>query len=94
MTGEITLRGHVLPVGGIKEKVLAARRSGIGRVLLPQLNRKDLDDVPPHVREKMTFEFLENVDQALERALEATAECAEPPAGAPYQEALRARPGA
>ncbi len=70
MTGEISLRGLVLPVGGIKEKVLAARRAGIGHVLLPQLNQKDLEDVPPHVRGSMKFEFLEQVDQALALALE------------------------
>lgn len=71
MTGEISLRGLVLPVGGIKEKVLAAKRAGIRTVLLPALNRKDLDELPPSVRDAMRFEFLETVDDALEGGLEA-----------------------
>jgi ATP-dependent Lon protease len=70
MTGEISLRGLVLPVGGTKEKVLAAKRAGISCVLLPQLNGKDLEDVPAPARENMRFEFLETVDQALMLALE------------------------
>jgi ATP-dependent Lon protease len=69
MTGEISLRGLVLPVGGIKEKVLAARRAGISCVLLPELNRKDLDDIPPPTRKGMRFEFLKTVDDALTLAL-------------------------
>jgi ATP-dependent Lon protease len=70
MTGEITLRGLVLPVGGIKEKVLAAKRAGIATVLLPKPNRRDLEEIPQAAREKMRFEFLETVDQALMLALE------------------------
>ncbi|MGH7769486.1 MAG: endopeptidase La, partial [Candidatus Binatia bacterium] len=70
MTGEISLRGLVLPVGGIKEKVLAAKRAGISSVLLPKLNRKDLEEVPQAAREALHFEFLETVDQALVLALE------------------------
>jgi ATP-dependent Lon protease len=70
MTGEISLRGLVLPVGGIKEKVLAAKRAGISTVLLPEFNQKDLEDVPASVRDSMQFEFLETVDQALRLALE------------------------
>jgi ATP-dependent Lon protease len=62
MTGEITLRGKVLPVGGIKEKVLAARRSGIKKVVLPKQNEKDLEEIPENVREKMTFYFVEWLD--------------------------------
>ena len=71
MTGEISLRGPVLPVGGIKEKVLAAKRAGISSVLLPVLNRKDMDEIPASARQAMRFEFLETVDRALEAALEA-----------------------
>jgi ATP-dependent Lon protease len=70
MTGEISLRGLVLPVGGIKEKVLAAKRAGISTVLLPQFNRKDLEEISETARQTMQFEFLETVDQALKMALE------------------------
>jgi ATP-dependent Lon protease len=69
MTGEITLRGQVLPVGGIKEKVLAASRAGLTTVVLPKRNEKDLDDIPPVVRDKMHFIFVEQVDQVLQAAL-------------------------
>jgi ATP-dependent Lon protease len=69
MTGEITLRGQVLPVGGIKEKVLAASRAGLTTVILPERNKKDLDDIPANVRETMTFVFAERVDQVVETAL-------------------------
>jgi ATP-dependent Lon protease len=71
MTGEISLRGLVLPVGGVKEKVLAAMRAGIRRVMLPARNRRDLDDVPPEAREKLEFVFLDNVDDAASHAMEA-----------------------
>jgi ATP-dependent Lon protease len=71
MTGEISLRGLVLPVGGIKEKVLAAKRAGIQTILLPALNRKDLEELPTGVREAMHFELLESVDDVLEHGLEA-----------------------
>lgn len=70
MTGEISLRGLVLPVGGIKEKVLAAKRAGIPCVLLPDLNRRDMEDIPTSARETMRFEFLNTVDEALALALE------------------------
>ena len=76
MTGEISLRGLVLPVGGIKEKTLAALRAGIRTVLLPARNRKDLVDVPEAAREKLEFVWLETVDDALAAALEL--ETAEP----------------
>jgi ATP-dependent Lon protease len=65
MTGEITLAGLVLPVGGIKEKVLAARRSGIRRVILPRENEKNLSDLPDHVRKEMEFIFVENASEVL-----------------------------
>jgi ATP-dependent Lon protease len=77
MTGEITLRGKVMPVGGVKEKVLAAKRAGIDTVVLPRLNEKDLEDVPQKVRDEMTFEFVDTIDQVLERSLEPVAETVE-----------------
>ncbi len=70
MTGEITLRGQVLPVGGIKEKVLAAHRSGLKTVILPKRNEADLEDIPEEVRNSMCFLFVETVDETLEAALE------------------------
>ena len=70
MTGEITLRGQVLPVGGIKEKVLAAHRAGLGTVILPKQNEKDLDDVPKEVRRKLKFVLAERVDDVFEAALD------------------------
>lgn len=70
MTGEITLRGQVLPVGGIKEKVLAAHRAGIKKVILPDRNRMDLDDLPKEVRRSMKFIFAETIDDVLAQALE------------------------
>jgi ATP-dependent Lon protease len=69
MTGEITLKGNVLPVGGIKEKILAAYRSGIKTVILPKLNEKDLEEVPAYVKEKLTFIFVSKVEDALRFAL-------------------------
>ncbi|MCX7669399.1 MAG: endopeptidase La, partial [Anaerolineae bacterium] len=69
MTGEITLRGQVLPVGGIKEKVLAASRNGLTTVILPKRNEPDLEDVPENVRSKMTFIFAERVDEVVQAAL-------------------------
>jgi ATP-dependent Lon protease len=69
MTGEISLRGLVLPVGGIKEKVLAAMRAGITTVMLPARNRKDLGDVPEEAKQRLRFVFLEKVDDALAEAL-------------------------
>jgi len=70
MTGEITLRGKVLPVGGIKEKVLAAHRLGLKTVLLPKRNDVDLDDLPDDVREAINFIFLDTVEDAINAALE------------------------
>lgn len=69
MTGEITLRGRVLPVGGIKEKVLAANRMGIKKVLLPVENKKDLDEIPDKVRKKITFVLVKNMEEVLDHAL-------------------------
>jgi ATP-dependent Lon protease len=69
MTGEITLRGRVLPVGGIKEKVLAAYRAGIRAVILPERNRKDMIEVPKKVQAEMTIHFVSHMDQVIELAL-------------------------
>ncbi len=70
MTGEVTLQGLVLPIGGVKQKVLAAHRMGLTEVILPRRNEKDIDDVPQSVREKMTFHFASRVGEVLEFALE------------------------
>jgi ATP-dependent Lon protease len=70
MTGEISLRGLVLPIGGIKEKVVAAARAGLKRVMLPARNRKDFEDIPDEVRQGMQFVWLETVDDAVSAALE------------------------
>jgi ATP-dependent Lon protease len=69
MTGEITLRGQVMPVGGIKEKVLAAHRAGIKSIILPKFNEKDMEDVPENVKEEIKFHFVENIRQVLRIAL-------------------------
>ena len=87
MTGEISLRGLVLPVGGIKEKMLAAKRAGISCVLLPELNRRDLEEIPPAGRDGIRFEFLKTADEALRLALEPEA-----PGGYSPGERLAARP--
>jgi len=72
MTGEITLRGRVLPVGGIKEKILAAKEAGIKTVILPKKNEKDLKEIPKEVREALRFKFIEEMEEAIEVALERT----------------------
>jgi ATP-dependent Lon protease len=69
MTGEITLRGKVLPVGGIKEKALAARRAGVVDLILPDKNRNDLEDIPEELRKDLRFHFVSTVDQVLALAL-------------------------
>ena len=69
MTGEITLRGLVLPVGGIKEKVLAASRAGIRDIILPARNEKDLEEVPESIKEGMDFKFIERMDEAIDICL-------------------------
>ena len=86
MTGEITLRGKVMPVGGIKEKVLGAKRAGITTLILPKRNEKDLEDVPEAIRTAMRFVFVDTVDQVLEHALE--------PASGERTQPLRAAAGA
>jgi ATP-dependent Lon protease len=70
MTGEITLRGEVLPVGGIKEKVLAAHRMGIKTVILPKDNEKDIDEIPKKVKKEMTFHFVRKMMDVVKLAIE------------------------
>jgi ATP-dependent Lon protease len=70
MTGEISLRGRVLPIGGLKEKTLAAHRAGIKRVLVPERNKADLDEVPKEIRDELEFVFVTKLDEVLEAALE------------------------
>jgi ATP-dependent Lon protease len=69
MTGEISLRGLVLPIGGVKEKTLAALRAGIKTVMLPRRNEKDLEDVPAEARQKLEFVFLDKVEDAIRTAV-------------------------
>jgi ATP-dependent Lon protease len=85
MTGEISLRGLVLPVGGIKEKVIAAHAAGIKRVMLPARNRKDFDDIPEEVRRDLAFVWLERVDDAIAAALQAKAAPSDAAALAPAE---------
>jgi ATP-dependent Lon protease len=70
MTGEVTLQGRVLPIGGLKQKVLAAHAAGLTEVIVPERNEPDLDDVPSEVRDHMRFHIVRSVDQVLEIALE------------------------
>jgi ATP-dependent Lon protease len=70
MTGEISLRGLVLPIGGVKEKTLAALRAGIDTVMLPARNKKDLEEIPESARKQLKFVWLETIDDALNAALE------------------------
>lgn len=72
MTGEITLRGRVLPIGGVKEKLLAAHRFGIDTIILPKENEKDLVEVPEEVRKSLTVNIVETIDEVLALALEDT----------------------
>jgi ATP-dependent Lon protease len=76
MTGEISLRGLVLPVAGIKEKVVAAAEAGLTRVMLPARNRRDFDDIPAGARDELEFIWLERVDDAIAAVLERTASTA------------------
>jgi ATP-dependent Lon protease len=76
MTGEVTLQGRVLPIGGVKQKVLAAYAAGLTEVILPERNRADLDEVPEEVRRQMTFHPVMTVGEVLELALEATSAAA------------------
>ena len=71
MTGEITLRGQVLPIGGVKEKILAGHRIGLRTIILPKRNGQDLDDVPDEIKKTMKFTLVDTVDEVLDSALEA-----------------------
>jgi ATP-dependent Lon protease len=73
MTGEVTLQGRVLPIGGVKQKVLAAHAAGLSEVILPERNRGDLDEVPADVREQMRFHPVSSIDEVLRLALESDA---------------------
>jgi ATP-dependent Lon protease len=81
MTGEITLRGHVLPIGGLKEKILAARRAGIETIVCPKLNQKELDEVPTQLKRGITFHLVEDVDEVLKLALVPAATAKPSPSG-------------
>ncbi len=70
MTGEITLRGRILPIGGLKEKLLAAKRAGLKKVVLPEKNKKDLDEVPGNIIKGLKLEFVENIDDVIRHTLE------------------------
>jgi len=80
MTGEISLRGNVMPVGGIKEKLLAAHRAGIRHVLIPEKDRRDLDDIPTQVKDEMMITLVAKVDEILPLVLEPPAPSAKAPA--------------
>ena len=69
MTGELTLTGRVLPIGGVKEKVLAARRAGVKGIIMPKKNDKDLEDVPEYILKEMKFIFVEGIEDVLKEAL-------------------------
>ncbi|MBI1823142.1 MAG: endopeptidase La, partial [Nitrospirae bacterium] len=69
MTGEITLRGRVLPIGGLKEKILAAKAAGIKTILLPKRNEKDLEEIPKHIQKDLKLIFVETTEEVLQHAL-------------------------
>ena len=93
MTGEITLRGHVLPIGGLKEKILAARRAGIETIVCPKLNQKELDEVPAQLRRGITFHLVDDVEEVLKLALVPPPTSKASPSGKkPSPRPYRARP--
>ena len=69
MTGEITLRGRVLPIGGLKEKALAALRHNISDIIIPERNKKDLDDIPDTIKKKINFIHVKHIDDVIDKAL-------------------------
>jgi ATP-dependent Lon protease len=79
MTGEITLSGMVLPIGGLKEKALAAQRAGINRLIIPRRNERDIDDIPEPLRRKMKFTLVDSVDEVLDAALQKRPRRSRPP---------------
>jgi len=86
MTGEITLRGRILPIGGLKEKTLAALRAKIKNIIIPDQNRKDLEEIPPYIRRKVNFVFVKNMDEILKVALVSPkAQSLEVPKGEPEE---------
>jgi ATP-dependent Lon protease len=72
MTGEVTLHGEVLPIGGLKEKALAAQRLGIRHVIAPELNEHDVDEIPEHLRDQLEFHFVSRIEDVLGVALQAS----------------------
>jgi len=83
MTGEITLRGDVMPIGGLKEKALAAKLAGIHTVIIPKLNRRDLSEIPATITDGLTFHFVDHMDEVLKLALiDSATPAAEPAATA------------
>ncbi len=94
MTGEITLRGNVLPIGGLKEKMLAARRAGLSTIICPKLNKKELDDVPAHVKRGLGVHLVEDVDEVLRLALLPAAPRGPGARRAPARRGARPRPAA
>jgi ATP-dependent Lon protease len=79
MTGEITLTGQVLPIGGLKDKALAAQRNGISTIIAPELNEPDIEEIPEHLRKKLTFRFVGQIGEVLEAGLEPVPEAPGPP---------------
>jgi ATP-dependent Lon protease len=92
MTGEVTLRGKVLEIGGVKEKVLAAYRAGLRQLIVPASNEKDLRDVPEEVKKQITFTFVATMDEVLRLALMTPTEGDAPPEARPALPAVSAPP--
>jgi ATP-dependent Lon protease len=95
MTGEMTLTGQVLPIGGLKDKALAAQRNGISCIIAPELNEPDTDEVPEHLRKKIDFRFVSHIDEVLEAALEPVEQAPQPrrrrPRSVPREDRVYAR---